>query len=89
MIVHPTPLSPTLLLHVLPPGVPPAYPCIIETEFKRPTLLPAKMAFRWQASSPKQAVDLSHAAAGLAFSVVTSDSQPKDVIVGRLIQQKI
>lgn len=77
-------------------GIAPLYPSIIETEFKRPTLLPAKliMTIDEEGGSLRQA-DWCHRAGsetGLGFVVTTalepSTGQHKDVIVGRLWQGK-
>ncbi|KAG1671772.1 hypothetical protein FOA52_000149 [Chlamydomonas sp. UWO 241] len=66
-------------------GVKPAYPCLLQTEFKRPTLLPAKLAVVWQVPP---GIDPGYRAAkeGLDFRLMTTDSPPKEVIVGRLVQ---
>ena len=78
-------------------GIAPLYPSIIETEFKRPTLLPAKLTMKIEeeAGSLSRQVDWSQRAGsemGLGFAVTTaidpSTGQQKDVIVGRLWQGK-
>ena len=74
-------------------GVAPIYPSIIETDFKRPTLLPAKLTMTIEEEGSTR--DWSQAASselGLGFAVVTaadpSSGQKKDVVVGRLWQGK-
>eukprot|EP00798_Chlamydomonas_sp_ICE-L_P014044 gene14044-19981_t len=74
-------------------GVSPKYPAVMETEFMRPTLLPAKLKCVWslpsadsssKEASAKAAAQAATTRAGLNFSVITDDSPPKDVIVGKL-----
>ena len=82
-------------------GIAPLYPCIIETEFKRPTLLPAKLSMMIEEDagskfSNDDAVAWSQRAGsetGLGFAVTTAldpkiSPGQKDVIVGRLWQGK-
>jgi len=67
-------------------GVKPAYPCLLETEFKRPTLLPAKLSVAWQVPEGTDPGYRAARAEGLTVRLLTSDSPPKEVIVGRLVQ---
>ena len=75
-------------------GIAPTYPALFETEFKRPTLLPARLRCAWELQAFVSAKDgaarlagaqaAASSQAGLAFAVVTDDQPAKDVIVGRL-----
>mmetsp|Transcript_35611 Transcript_35611/g.79151 ORF Transcript_35611/g.79151 Transcript_35611/m.79151 type:complete len:369 (-) Transcript_35611:650-1756(-) len=68
-------------------GAPPAYPLVLQSEFKRPTLLPAKLAVMWQLGDPSTTPAAAAASpGGLPFAVVTTDPEAKEVLVGRLVQ---
>ncbi|MEW5297240.1 MAG: hypothetical protein WDW36_000464 [Sanguina aurantia] len=64
-------------------GVRPIYPAVLETEFKRPTLLPATLLCAWD--SPAD-VGAAISGEGLRFAVLTEDSE-KEVLVGRLLSR--
>lgn len=61
----------------------PIYPAVLETEFKRPTLLPATLLCAWD--SPAD-VGAAISGEGLRFAVLTEDSE-KEVLVGRLLSR--
>ena len=63
-------------------GVEPLYPTVIEAEFKRPTLLPAKLQCTWRAASSEAASSAAQTTGGLQFAVLTEDGQ-KEVLVGK------
>ena len=49
-------------------------------------LMQAGLVMTWDAATPAGAMQASKQASGLGFAVVTTDSLPKDVIVGRIFQ---
>jgi|LauGreSBDMM110SN_4_FD.fasta_scaffold60661_1 hypothetical protein len=53
-----------------------------------PVTTQAQLSLQWCASSPKEATDLAKTETGLSFTVVTTDSPPKDVIVGKIMSKR-
>jgi len=74
-------------------GLDPEYPYVLETEFKRPTLLPATLAFGLVGSTSSSTVkgleNVKLSKGGVQFAVKsepTAKSPAKDVLVGKIIK---
>lgn len=66
-----------------------SYPAVLQSEFKRPTLLPATLQLAWtlpcgSSSDGREALaKAAESAEGVSFVVLTEDGA-KEVLVGRL-----